>query len=472
MKKSFILISFVFLLVCLIGPEAYAIQYFNSYTGNYVGSYPYGIATADFNGDTYADLVTANYAAGTVSVLLGNGNGTFATHVDYSTGASQYPYFVDTGDMDGDGSIDIVTGGSMGIVIFYGVGDGTFGTAQVYYFAQAVLDVVVADFNNDTYPDIATSHAVRDSVGIHINNHDSTYSTHFVATANGTVSLAAGYLDSDNYIDLLVGCSEGRVWNLKNDQAGSFVATEVHIGNLSDPPTIAITDLNGDNIGDYGMAHAVNDFLYTYLNDGEGTYSIDHAYVVTDNPTSIHFADVDFDDDQDILLTIGTTNEIELYLNNGSNAFAYDSSYTVAGAPKDMVFADFDGDTYPDMAVTSYTTDEAAILFSRLSLILSVDDTDGAIPDEFSLEQNYPNPFNPATTIRFSLPQSSHVKVEIYNMLGQSVIVLADEFVTAGVKEVTWNGVSSSGEQVASGIYMYRITTDTFTDAKPMMLLK
>lgn len=474
MRKSLTIMGMLCFLVCLTGTTAYATQYFNTALGNYVGSYPSGIATADFNGDTYADLVTANSAASTVSVLLGDGDGTFSTDVEYSTGASHSPYFVDTGDMDKDGNIDIITGGSMGIVIFYGIGDGTFGTAQVDYFGQHVTDIVVADFDNDTYLDIATSHAVRDSVGIHINNHDSTYATHFVATGNGTVSLAVGNLDSDNYIDILVGCNQGTVWNLKNDQAGSFIPTEVHIGNLSDPAHIAITDLNGDNIGDFGITHAVNDFLYTYLNNGDGTYAFDRAYVVTDNPTSIHFADVDFDNDQDILITINTTDEIELYLNDGSNVFAYDSSYTVGGTPKDMIFADFDGDTYPDMAATSYTTDQAGILLSRLSLILSVDDidTDGVLPNAFSVEQNYPNPFNPTTTIRFALPQGSQVKVEVFNMLGQSVAVLVDEYLTAGVKEVVWNGNDASGQPVASGLYVYRITSDKYSDSKTMMLLK
>ena len=474
MKRLIILMGAIFILGCLTGQTAHAVQYFDSYLGYSVGSYPYGIASADFNGDTYVDLVTANYAAGTVSVLLGNGDGTFATRVNYSTGASQYPYFVDTGDMDGDGNIDIVTGGSMGIVIFYGVGDGTFGEANVDYFGQAVLDIVVADFDNDTHLDIATSHAVRDSVGIHINNNDSTYTTHFVATGYGTVSLATGNLDADNYVDILVGCSNGTVWNLQNDQSGSFIPTEVHIGNLSDPAAVAITDLDGDNIGDFAVTHSVNDYLFTYLNNGDGTYAIDKAYVVTDNPTNVTFADVNYDNEVDILLCIGTTDEIELYLNQGSRTFALDSAYAIGGTPKEILFGDFDVDGFLDMAVVSYTTDMAAVLISRLSLILSVDsiDTDGLLPNEFSLEQNYPNPFNPGTKIRFALPEKSHVTVEVFNTIGQSVMVLVDDYLTAGVKEITWNGVDASGKQVASGIYLYRITTDQFIDSKSMVLLK
>lgn len=474
MQRSIMLVGILCTLVCLTGPAVLGVSYFDSSLGYSVDAYPYGVASADFNADTYLDLVVANNAASSVSVLLGNGDGTFATQVIYSTGASQNPYFVDTGDMDGDGITDIVTGGSMGFVIFYGVGDGTFGTANVNYVGQQVLDIVVADFDNDTHPDIATSHAVRDSVGIHINNDDSTYTTHFIQTGNGTVSLAAGYLDADNYLDILVGCSQGTVWNLQNDQVGSFIPTEVHIGILSDPPSVAIADLNGDNIGDFAVTHAVNDFLFTYLNNGDGTYTVGYGYVLTDNPTHVAFADVNYDDEQDILICIGTTDEIEVYLNDGSAVYSLDSAYAVGGSPWDLVFDDFDGDGYADMATAAYEIDQAKVFISRLSLILSVEDvsTDGALPNGYSLEQNYPNPFNPETKIRFAIPEGSQVKVEVYNMLGQSVMVLVDEYLTAGVKEITWNGVNASGRQVASGVYLYRISTDKFTDAKTMVLLK
>jgi hypothetical protein len=474
MQKSILLLAFVCALVCLSGGSVFGLQYFDSSHCYYVDSYPYGIAAADFNGDNDTDIVTCNYVANSVSVLIGHGDGTFANRVNYPTSPSQYPYYVTTGDMDGDGNVDIVTSGSLGIVIFYGVGDGTFGTAQVYNFGQAATDVVVADFNNDTHLDIATSHAVRDSVGIHINNNDSTYTTHFVHTGNGTGSLAVGKLDSDNYTDILVGCSDGTVWNLKNNQAGDFTAAEVHLGILSDPASVAIADLNGDGIGDFAIVHAVNDYLYTYLNNGDGTYTIDKAYTLTDNPINVAFDDVNEDGEPDIFACIGTTSEIELYLNQGSGTFSFDSAYSIGGAPKDLVFADFNNDGHADLAATSNNTDQAGVLLSRMSLILSVDDVtnEGNLPIRFALGQNYPNPFNPETHIRFSLPEASRVKVEVFNTLGQSVMVLVDEYLSAGEKEITWNGVDASGQKVASGVYLYRLTTKQFTDSKSMVLLK
>ncbi len=90
-----------------------------------------------------------------------------------------------------------------------------------------------------------------------------------------------------------------------------------------------------------------------------------------------------------------------------------------------------------------------------------------ALPLSFTLLQNYPNPFNPTTEISFSLPVASDVTISVYNMLGQTVAVAADEHMTAGHHTVTWDG-----SNVASGVYFYRLSTSEFTDTKKMMLLK
>ena len=94
------------------------------------------------------------------------------------------------------------------------------------------------------------------------------------------------------------------------------------------------------------------------------------------------------------------------------------------------------------------------------------------LPTAFALAQNYPNPFNPTTTIRFDLPQATNVKLVIYNILGQQVITLVEGLRPAGYHEVVWNGRDADGHAVASGMYLYRLTTDAFVDSKKMVLLK
>jgi len=97
---------------------------------------------------------------------------------------------------------------------------------------------------------------------------------------------------------------------------------------------------------------------------------------------------------------------------------------------------------------------------------------DASLPSTFSLEQNYPNPFNPTTSIDFGLPVASHVRLVVYNMLGQQVTSVIDDDMPAGQHTVTWDGNNDTGGQVATGIYFYRLEADGFKETKKMMLLK
>lgn len=101
-----------------------------------------------------------------------------------------------------------------------------------------------------------------------------------------------------------------------------------------------------------------------------------------------------------------------------------------------------------------------------------VNKPEAMLPDGFELEQNYPNPFNPTTTIKFSLPEAEDVLLEVYNINGQRVKTLIDEYKSAGQHSVIWDATNSNGEKVASGIYLYRLTAGEVTTSKKMSLLK
>jgi len=89
------------------------------------------------------------------------------------------------------------------------------------------------------------------------------------------------------------------------------------------------------------------------------------------------------------------------------------------------------------------------------------------IPTEFKLFQNYPNPFNPETIIKFGIPERSKIKIEIFNILGERVAELMNTELDAGYHQVKWNA-----NQFASGIYIYSIRTERFSDFKKMILIK
>ena len=94
------------------------------------------------------------------------------------------------------------------------------------------------------------------------------------------------------------------------------------------------------------------------------------------------------------------------------------------------------------------------------------------LPTEFELSQNMPNPFNPSTQISFALPSAAKVNLTVFNVLGQQVNTLVDEYMTAGYQTVTWDGRDNSGASVASGVYFYRIVAGDFAETKKMLLLK
>jgi hypothetical protein len=101
-----------------------------------------------------------------------------------------------------------------------------------------------------------------------------------------------------------------------------------------------------------------------------------------------------------------------------------------------------------------------------------ISDDQPLLPAGYSLGQNYPNPFNPTTTIEFSLPRRSEVVISVYNILGRKVLTLLDEELPAGYHRLVWNGKSGRGQDVATGLYFYRIKAGDFVQTKKMLLLK
>ncbi len=97
---------------------------------------------------------------------------------------------------------------------------------------------------------------------------------------------------------------------------------------------------------------------------------------------------------------------------------------------------------------------------------------DGLIPEDYFLSPNYPNPFNPVTTIAFGLPSAGRVRLEVFNLLGQKVVVLLDERMPAGVHEISWHGGTDDGVEVSSGVYFYRLETAGFGQTRKMLLIK
>jgi hypothetical protein len=123
----------------------------------------------------------------------------------------------------------------------------------------------------------------------------------------------------------------------------------------------------------------------------------------------------------------------------------------------------------------SFTDNGIGIGFIKLIInhTTSIDQKDNVIiTKNISLDQNYPNPFNPETTIRFSIPNSSHTKLVIYNAIGEQVKLLLDSFVNAGAKSIKWDGTDNKGNKLPSGLYFYKLQSGKFSDFRQMLLIE
>ena len=94
------------------------------------------------------------------------------------------------------------------------------------------------------------------------------------------------------------------------------------------------------------------------------------------------------------------------------------------------------------------------------------------MPEKFTIHQNYPNPFNPVTTLRYELPEQTHVNITIYDMLGRKVKTLINQTQDAGYRSVIWDSTNNYGKPISAGIYLYQIQAGEYMQTKKMVLLK
>ena len=99
-------------------------------------------------------------------------------------------------------------------------------------------------------------------------------------------------------------------------------------------------------------------------------------------------------------------------------------------------------------------------------------DPSAAVPTTYALYQNYPNPFNPETDIRYQIPKGGHVRLTVYNVLGQTISAVVDGYRDAGSYTVRWSGTDQSGRSLGSGIYFYRLQAGDFSETRKMVLMK
>src|SRR6266511_3263154 len=230
-------------------------------------TYPESVAVGDFNRDGKADLAVANVGSANVSVLLGNGDGTFQTALNYATGAN--PLSVAVGDFNGDGILDlaVANNGSADISVLLGNGDGTFRIAVNFSAGPYPESVAAGDFNGDGRPDLAVANLFSKTVSVLLGNGNGTFqaAAGYVVGTNPQ-SVAVGDFNGDHKPDLAVAnFGSGNVSVLLGNGDGTF-QTAVNYAAGADPYSVAVDDFNGDGTLDLVSANVNSADVSVLLN--------------------------------------------------------------------------------------------------------------------------------------------------------------------------------------------------------------
>ncbi len=286
------------------------------------GDDSYSMAVGDLNGDGKLDLAVANSSSTDISVLLGNGDGTFQPATSYGAGVG--PWSVVVGDFNGDGKPDMAAanwGGFTGSVsVLLGNGDGTFQTAANYGTGMFPVFVAVGDFNGDAKLDLAVAN--RGGISVLLGNGDGTFQRAVnYALFSRPQSIAVGDFNSDGKLDLLVAdnAEPGGVAVLLGRGDGSFqLAGGYATGPY--PQSIAVRDLNGDGKLDVAVA-AGSGAISVLLGKGDGSFEPAFNYNANASSQSVAVGDFNGDGKLDLVLPNNTRASVSVLLGNGDGTF-------------------------------------------------------------------------------------------------------------------------------------------------------
>lgn len=323
------------------------------------GGDPRRIIAHDLDADLDLDLVVAQYGSDRISIHLGNGDGTFAPAVEYTTsdGVGNGPEALGAADFNGDGHLDLAVGNiDSTLTILLGDSTGSFTPGGVFNSGLFTLpsDMVVDDFDHDGDPDIAVN-GQSNSVYVSLNNGDATFATPvFYPVINGTSAIESADLNNDTNPDLVVTTlSTNKVQILYGLGNGAFISP-VDFETVTTPDDVQIGDM--DNDGDLDLIVSTYFHLIgVHLNDGNGNFSSRIEYPCDVTPSDIKLGDMDSDGDLDVMVATLSSNpaSIALLINDGNGALSpqYDFFATDTNGPRGVSIGDFNGDGAPDVAV-------------------------------------------------------------------------------------------------------------------------
>jgi len=331
------------------------------------GDFPTGVATGDIDGDGDLDVLAGNAGSDSLSVFLNDGAGTFQRAPDLPAGFG--PVEVVLEDLDGDNDLDIATTNvdQRNISVLLNDGTGVFTLAGFFSVGESPFSMVAGDFDGDLDIDLATANEFSDSVSVLLNDGAGDFSSRQdVGTGGIPEGIVAADFDGDNDLDLATSNFGGKnVSILINNGSGSFLnAGSVAAGN--GPFKLAAGDFDGDNDTDLAVTDIVDDVTRILFNNGSAGFVSQTSFAVASGPAAITVVDVDGDNNPDLAVTSGRSNVVNVLLGDGGGGFGEPGTFGFSLLPQVIAFgiagADFDGDGDNDLVVSSGTANTVTVL--------------------------------------------------------------------------------------------------------------
>jgi len=328
-----------------------------------VGTLPFANAVGDFNGDHILDIAVVNENTNNVSVLFGNGDGTFQAAVNYNVGSS--PSAITVVDLNKDGVPDIAVANELGLTISVlinkGDGSGTFNPAVSYPAGKAPRGIVAGDLRGIGIQDLVVANNNGNNVSVFLGNGDGTFQPMVNYAANQhPKSVAVGYFNNDTHLDIACANHDSSdVSILIGNGDGTFQAPVNYPVGLN-PRHVMVADFNKDGKWDLVTANGGSNTISILYGNGDGTFQPQVAYVVNSTPgASPRWVAVD-DYNNDGFLDVATSNydanTVSVLLGTGistaGQGFVTPLNYNVGKNPTGIVSGDFNNDGKPDLSVT------------------------------------------------------------------------------------------------------------------------
>ncbi|CAF0987895.1 unnamed protein product [Adineta ricciae] len=341
------------------------------------GSFPRSVTVDDMDGDGKPDIIVTNTALDNATVLFNKGSNMFIMQPNKATDNGASPYFVATGDINGDKKPDIAVanydGDNIGILI--NKGDGTFFSQAIYSMSigSSPRFVTLIDANGDSKLDIVVANSGADNIGIFINKGDGTYFpqvTYSMGTGSSPRSVSTGDVNGDNIPDIVVANFDGNnVVVLFNQGNGAFLIQGTYSTNVgSSPNSVIIVDVDGNKKSDIIVANSGGDNIGVLINKGDGTFHAQKTYSTGKgtSPMSLVSADINGDTKNDIIVANSGKDNVGILLNNGDGSFFSKTTYSTGTGsyPICVTAADMNADSKPDIIVANYGLDNVNVILA------------------------------------------------------------------------------------------------------------